>query len=307
LLDRGCSQKEVARTLGKSEGAISYELSENSRKGKPYDPEYAHLRAYQKRWHSKYQGKKIVSDSELRKTVEEYLLDDQSPELISERIERYHKDIPSVSPSVIRKYIASPYGRKIEAHREKLSKRYARRGGRKTSMEGKRMIGKRPRYINTRKRIGDAEGDFILSGRSGKGMLMNITDRKSRAPFLEKIYPVSIPNMERALGRIKKRFPEVRTLTLDNDLLFIHHKRLEERFGIRIYFCHKGSPWEKGSNENRNKIIRKYIPKRTDISKVSRYMISKLEAKLQGRFMKCLKAKSPKEVLEAHRKRKKKR
>lgn len=233
-------------------------------------------------------------------------MDDQSPEHVSKRILKYHKDLPYISGVSIRTYIKSPYGRRIEAHGNKVYRK--RRGKRKISKEiaDKRMIDKRPKYIKDRKRIGDTEGDFIAPGKSGEGMLFVVGDRKSRAPFLEKIYPVSIANVERAIGRIKKRFPELKTMTFDNDLLFIHHKRLERKFNVKIYFCHKHSPWEKGFVENRNKVIRRYIPKGSDISKYSRYYIQKLEEKLQRQFMKCLNYLMPKEILERHRKRKKK-
>lgn len=305
LLDKGYKQKEIAKALRKAESAISYELKTFTRKGRKYDAEYANLRAYQKRSSSKRDGKKIVRNKELRKLVEDFLLDDQSPEMISGRIKKHHKNVPSISGKVIRRFIASPYGRKIEAHRAKLKKKYARRKPRPSSMKGKRMITKRPKYINTRSRIGDCEGDFIVSGKSGAGMILNVTDRKSRAPFLEKIFPVSIKTMENGMRRIKKRFPEMKTLTLDNDLLFIHHKKLERILNIKIYFCHKHSPWEKGTNENRNKLMRKYIPKRSDISKISRRFIQKLEEKLQRRIMECLNHLTPDEVLIRHRKKKK--
>ncbi len=306
LLDKGYYQNEIARVLDKAESAVSYELKTYTRKGKVYDPDYANLRAYQRRRNGSYQGKKIVLDKNLRKLVEDYLLDDQSPEMISGRIENHHTELPCVSATIIRKFIASPYGRRIEAKRKRLQKKYRRHKDSRSSMEGKRMITKRPRYINERKRIGDAEGDFIVSGRSGEGMILNITDRKSRAPFFEKVYPVSIRTMENACRRIKKRFPELKTLTLDNDILFIHHKRLEQILKIKIYFCHKHSPWEKGTNENRNKVVRVYIPKRSDLSKISRYTITQLEEKLQRKIMKCLNYRTPTEVLEVHRKRKKK-
>lgn len=169
------------------------------------------------------------------------------------------------------------------------------------------MIDKRPLYIKDRKRVGDCEGDFIASGKGGEGLLFVCADRKSRAPFLEKIYPVSIRCVENAVSRIQKRFPELKTLTLDNDILFIHHKVLERKFHIKIYFCHSHSPWEKPLVENRNKIIRLYIPKGSDISRYSRKYIQKLEDKLQRRIMKCLDYKLPKEILAEHRKRKKKR
>lgn len=304
-MNREYKQKEIAKVLRKAESAISYELKTFTRKNRKYNAEYAILRAYQKRQGSKHDGKKIVSNKELRKLVEDFLLDDQSPEMISGRIKKHHKEVPSVSGKIIRRFIASVYGRRIEARRNRLKKKYAHKKPRPSSMEGKRMITKRPKYINNRSRIGDTEGDFIVSGKNGSGMILNVTDRKSRAPFLEKIFPVSIKTMENGMRRVKKRFPEMKTLTLDNDLLFIHHKKLEKILNMKIYFCHKHSPWEKGSNENRNKLMRKYIPKSSDISKISRKFIQKLEDKLQRRIMECLNHLTPKEILERRRKRKK--
>ena len=212
-----------------------------------------------------------------------------------------------MSGVTIRIYIKSVYGRRIEDHRNKV---YPKKRGKKKGIfriKDRRTIDKRPKYINERKRIGDAEGDFIAPGKTGEGLLFVCTDRKARAPFLEKIWPVSIPAVERAIARIKRRFPELKTLTFDNDLLFIHHKRLEQKFSIKIYFCHKYAAWEKGGVENRNKIIRTYIPKGSDISQYSRPYIRRLEEKLQRRIMKCLKYKTPKEMLVARRERKKKR
>ena len=242
----------------------------------------------------------------LQKTVDTYLLDDQSPEHISHRIKKYLKGLPYVSGVTIRTYIKSVHGRRIEAHRAKVYKK--RRGRRKIPQEitDKRMIDKRPLYIKDRKRIGDCEGDFIVSGKTGTGYLFVVADRRSRTPFLEKVLPVSIRTVENAIRRIKKRFPELKTLTFDNDLLFIHHKDMEKKFNIKVYFCHKHSPWEKGLVENRNKIIRRYIPKGSDLSQYTKKFIQKLEDKLQRQIMKCLDYRTPKEILEKYRKQKKK-
>ena len=297
--------KEIAKVIGVVPSTVWYELKKRTRKRRRYNAAHAQHRAYVKRKYSRTQGQTIATDTDLKKLVEDYLMDDQSPELISGRIKQHHKNVHRISGSAIRRYIASVYGRRIESHRAKVFRKYRNHGKKKVTIDGRRMISKRPKNINTRRRIGDAEGDFIVSGKSGNGIILNVTDRKSRAPFFEKINPVSVRAVERALGRIKKRFPELRTLTLDNDILFIHHKRLEKKFKITIYFCFPGRPYEKGSNENRNKIVRRYIPKGSDISKVSRRRISQLEEKLQRRIMKCLKYRTPVEILARHRKRKK--
>lgn len=297
--------EEIAKAIGVVPSAVWYELRTFTRKARSYNAAYAHLRAYTKRKYARAQGRTIALNPALRNVVEEYLMDDQSPEHVAERLKRYHKDLPGISGTLIRRYITSPYGRRIESHRAKVFKKKHRGGRKKTTLDGKRMISKRPLYINTRKRIGDAEGDFIVSGKGGSGIVLNVTDRKSRAPFFEKICPVSIPSVEQAVGRIKKRFPELTTLTLDNDILFLHHKRLERKFNIRIFFCYPGRPYEKGANENRNKIVRRYLRKGSDLSKIPRSRIKRLEEKLQRQIMKCLNYRTPGEVLVRHRKRKK--
>lgn len=243
---------------------------------------------------------------ELQKTIDAYLMDDQSPEHIAQRIKKYHPNLPYVSGVTIRAYIKSPYGRRIEAHRTKLCRRKPGRKKGTVRIRNKKMIDKRPKKINDRKRVGDMEGDFIASGKDGEGLLLVHTDRKLRYPLLEKIHPVSVRTLENAVGRMKKRYPEMQTVTWDNDILLICHKELEKKFGIKIYFCHPYKFWEKGGVENRNKIIRKYIPKGSDISRYSRAHIEKLEEKLQRRIMKCLNHRTPKEMIEIHRKRRKK-
>ena len=265
----------------------------------------AHHKAYVRRWQSKYQGMKIVSEPKLRDFVENELRQGESPCNISGRIGAHEKHLPHISKESIYRFILSPYGRRIEAWRKKhQSKRHHRRPLAEQLKE-RTFIDKRPKYINTRMRIGDTEADFIVSGKSGKGIILTMADRRSRAPFLEKVLPVSIPNVHRGFLRIKERFPELKTITTDNDLLLKQHKELEKLLGVRIYFCHPYHSWEKGTIENINKYIRKDIPKGSNISKYSRRFIQTVEEKLQRKIYKCMKYKRPCEVLEIYRKRKK--
>ncbi len=128
--------------------------------------------------------------------------------------------------------------------------------------------------------------------------------RKLRVVFIEQILRVDIKNVHKTFKRIKKRFPEIKTITTDNDLLLRRHKELEELLCVRIYFCDPYSSWQKGSIENANKNIRKYIPKGSDIARYSKYRIKKIEEKLNNRSMECLDFLTPYEVLEKHRHRK---
>jgi IS30 family transposase len=275
--------------------AIWYELTK-SRKRRSYDAEYAQHISYVRRKYSRAVGQKIALDRDLRKFVETHLLDDQSPEEISKRLRRIEKHLAYVSGSAIRRYIKSVYGRRIESHRAKIFKKKRHHRGAKPHILNKRLITERPSKINKRWGLGHMEGDFIVSGKSGIGIMLALRDRKVRKNLLERILPVSVRNVERALVRMKKRYPEMQTITFDNDILFLEHQRLERILGVRIYFCHVHSPGEKPSIENLNKDLRKYIRKGSDISKYSVYRIKKLEAKLNRRFMDVLGSLTPDEA-----------
>ena len=255
--------------------------------------------------HKRKEGKKIALDSILRTFVETHLMDDQSPEAVEGRLRHVEQNRGKVSAFAIRRFIDSPYGRRIEAHRKKIFKKKRRTRPPKARMDGKRMISRRPLRIAKRQGLGHMEGDFIVSGKSGKGIALTLTDRKVRRSLLERILPVSVANVERALVRMKKRYPEMQSITFDNDLLLLEHRRLEKTLGVILYFCHPRSPWEKPSIEHLNKILRRYIPKSSDISRYSKHFFKKLEARVNRRFMECLGFYTPNEAYECEKKRKK--
>jgi transposase, IS30 family len=267
-----------------------------------YDPAKAHHKAYVRRRKAKYQGRKIVHNEGLKKEVDTRLMDDQSPEAIAGYI-RKKRVLPSISKDAIYRYITSPYGRKIETHRFLRKRKRRGRRPRVLQIPDRTFISERPLYINERRRTGDAELDFIVSGKSGTGILLVVIDRKLRRCFLENILPVSIATMEKAAERIKKRYPEWRTATTDNDILLRRYTRLERSLSIRIFFCHPYHSWEKGTVENVNGVIRRDIPKGANLSRYSKYFVKRLEEKLNRRPMKCLGYKTPEEVLMIHRKR----
>ena len=287
--------------MGRAGSAIWNEMHRNQVNGK-YDPEKAHHKAYARRKYAKYQGKKIVHHEDLKKEVDWRLMDDQSPRAVARRITYREKHLPSISKNAIYRYIASVYGRNIETHRFLKKQRRRRRRASTKSLTNRTFIDKRPASINTKKHIGDTEGDFIVSGKTGRGILLTVVDRRSRAPFLERILPVTVPNMRRAFLRIKARFPEMKTMTTDNDILFARHEELAQLLQVKIYFCHPYHSWEKGTVENTNKVIRRDIPKGSDLSRYTKHFIRKLEAKLKRRPMEVLKDKTPQEVLDMYRK-----
>jgi IS30 family transposase len=243
-----------------------------------------------------------MNNLELRIFIETNLLNGQSPGAISGRIEHYRKDLPNVGKDTIYRFLRSPHGKLIGM----MLKTKKRPRGRKKlrKLEDRRFIDQRPKIIENRGRTGDTEGDFIVSGRNGHGILLAVTDRKLRISYLEIIHHISIDEVHQASLRIQKRFPEMKTLTLDNDILFRMHKTLEGLLRIKIYFCHPYHSWEKGSIENLNRYIRKYIPKGSDLSRYDNEYIKWLEIKCNERYMKCLKYATPEEKLKKYRERK---
>ena len=231
------------------------------------------------------------------------LNDGQSAEAIAGRLKHQEKHLPYVSKDTVYRYLKSPYGKLIGIKWKKKIK--PKKSRKVTKLKDRVFIDKRPKINEKRIRIGDLEADFIISGKSGKGVLLVAVCRKLRVAFLELILDVSIDETHSAFKRIKKRFSEMKTLTLDNDILFKMHKALEKLLDVKIYFCRPYHSWEKGGVENANMEIRKFIPKGSDLSKYDEEFIQSVEEHLNGRFMKCLKYKTPKEKLNESRKNKK--
>ena len=295
---KGKSRRFIAAKLGRSVSSISDEIRVNIVNGK-YNAEKAEHKARVRRQNSKLQCMKIAVDPNLKKFVTENILDDQSPEGISGRIKEVRKDLQYVSAKAIYKFVWSPHGRKIEKHL--YSKSVHKKGGPKrdttVSIDGRVMIDQRPKKVETRREFGHYEGDFIESGRDGRGSLLVIVERKTRYPFLKYLEDRTTANVNQAVKEMLGDNP-IESLTIDNDISFQKHQELSKLIEAEIFFCHPQSPHEKGTIENRNKAIRRYVKKRTDLSTISKETFAFVEEKLRNKFMKCLNFKTPKEVFE---------
>lgn len=283
--------------MNRSPNSISLEINNNS-VNNIYDPFKANLKSYVRRHNASFRGLKIVRNKELREFVETNLLDEQSPEAIAGRIRYQEKHLPNISKNTIYDFLDSPYGKLIKDARKK--RKYYKKRPKVNQLKDRIFIDKRPKIVEKRSRVGDVEADFIVSGKGGKGYLLVLVDRKIRIVFIEQVLDISIDNVHIAFQNIKSRFPEMKTMTLDNDILFKMHKTLKTLLNIPIYFCHPYHSWEKGTVENTNKCIRQYIPKGSDISRYSKEQIRLIESKCNNRFMKCLKYKFPQEKLQEY-------
>ena len=296
LSERGYSQRDISRALGRNVSTVSREVRYRKTKGR-YDPEKANGKARVIRQNSKYQGMKIVGNMELRSYVEAKLSQDWSPEAISGRIKEVERELKYVSAKGIYKFITSAYGaRYLRRLAYKGRKRKSVPPARAVKLKNRLFIDKRPKIVETRGRFGDWEGDFIVSGKNGSGALFVLHERKARYTIIRKMAAPSIAEVHRLLGEMTGGII-MNTLTLDNDILFRKHEEMSRVLDAPVYFCHPYHSWEKGGVENTNKLIRRYVPKRTDISKASDTYILEIETKLNTRPRKCLRFKTPLEVM----------
>lgn len=296
LRERGYGLREIAGVLERSPGTLSEEIKRNSTL-RHYDPEKAQHKAYVKRKYSKYQGMKIVGDNQLRTYVENRIRDEWSPEEIAGRLKEVDKEIKYVSRGAIYKFIYSVYGRLLEKHlRYRGRKRKPRSHAKVAQLKERIFIDQRPKIVEKRRRFGDWEGDFIVSGKNGKGILIVLHERKARYVLIRKLVGVTIEHVHQFIWEMTGGYV-VNTLTLDNDIVFKKHKELSRILGAPIYFCHPYHSWEKGGVENTNKLIRQYVPKRSDISQYADEYIQMIQDKLNNRPRKCIKYKTPLEVM----------
>jgi IS30 family transposase len=237
-------------------------------------------------------------DPELKKFVTQEIADDQSPEAIAGRLKYVETDIAYASTKAIYKFVHSPHGRTIEKHL--YSNAVKRTGGpargtRKVAIDGRIMIDKRPKIIEKRKEFGHFEGDFIESGKDGRGSLLVLVERKTRYPFLVYTEDKTTAHINALIAETLKGV-SVKSITFDNDISFQKHHDMSALLNAVVFFCQPYHSWEKGTVENRNRVVRRYVPKKTDLSTVSLQQFKVIETILRTRFMAVLNFKTPQEA-----------
>src|SRR4030042_4430222 len=218
------SLRFIAGKLERSVGSISEEIRGNNVNG-VYDAKKAHRKASTRRKNSKTQSLKVVSSPNLREFVETNIKDDQAPEGISGRIKNVEKGLPCVSPKAIYKFVYSVYGRQIEKHlyHNAVKKKGGPKRGKSVFIDGRITIDKRPKKVASRIEFGHYEGDFIESGKDGKGSLLVLVERKTRYPFIRYLENRGTATVNRATADLLNRLP-IGSLTIDNDISFQKHK-----------------------------------------------------------------------------------
>lgn len=281
LKDKGYSIRAIAKVLNRSPNTISYEL--NRIKG-IYKAKNAKIYTRIRLKNRRFQWSKIESNKKLKEYIISGLKNHWNPKEISGRMKLEKKPF-YVSKTAIYEWLR--YNRGQRHCKYLYSKRYYKKKYRKRTkrimIPNRISINERFVGADNRSRYGHWEEDTIVSNRSGSGALSVMIERKSRYVLIRKLRSMSsfehIDLLQENLSFLK-----VKSITFDNGIENKNHEDLD----IPTFFCDPYSSWQKGSVENVNKMIRRYIPKGTDISKVPDWYIQYIQNQIN---------KKPREIL----------
>jgi len=298
LLSTGMNQKDIAKHLSVSASTICRELKKNTGQ-RGYRHKQAHEMAVGRRHQASSHPKKMTNS--LIDMIEEKLTEKWSPEQIAGVLKSNHI---LISPESIYRHVWAnkKAGGLLYTHLRRRGKKYNHRGA-KTAGRGcipnRVDIQQRPAIVESKRRIGDWEGDTII-GAKQQGVILSLVDRKSKFTLLTKMdgkYANQVPEL---ITKCFKRLPKKvarHTITFDNGKEFSQHDKITKQTGLRCYFATPYHSWERGLNEHTNGLVRQYCPKGSNLTHYSDEDIQHVENQLNNRPRKVLQYRTPKEVI----------
>lgn len=299
------SYRQIGLILGRSPSTICREIHSKSCSRLNYRAVPAHRNA-KKTSRIPRRKRKLGTNIRLQEIVMQSLQLRWSPEQIAKNLKMMYPNDMSmhVSHETIYAY--------IYVHPRKHLKRkllfYLRRRHKYRRLRDKQRhkprpiqdfisIEERPSEVNERKIAGHWEGDLIM-GPGNASAIGTLVERTTRLTLLVKLKGKDGESVRKAFTRKFSHLPEKlkKSLTYDQGQEMAEHKLFTENTKIKVYFAHPHSPWERGTNENTNMLVRDFFPKGTDFSKVSVYRLNKVQDMLNGRPRKVLNWHSPKEA-----------
>ena len=275
-------------------------------------------RAHKAHWHARQQKKKqgrkrkMEMNAELKQFVLDKLKLRWSPEQIARELKRLYPDNMEMrlSHETIYRYVyVLPRGslkkelllylRQQKLYHRRTGKNQPRNKEKRGQIPEMISIEERPKEVEKRTIPGHWEGDLIL-GKWKRSALGTLVERTTRTTILVPLLNKDAVSVRKAFAQEMKKVPQQMklSLTYDQGREMSEHKLFTKNTKIKVYFAHPGSPWERGTNENTNGLIRQFFPKGTEFDKVSRTEIKQVQDMLNGRPRKSLNWKKPYEVFD---------
>jgi transposase, IS30 family len=303
-LARSCSARSIAKRLGRHHSAISREINNNGGREK-YRAVEAQLRSEALRARPK--PHKLAVSRRLHDAVNDGLASKWSPQQISARLRLDYPDDEGmrVSAETIYEclYLQARGALRTEltlALRTGRTRRANRSRGAVTrgKIPGMINISERPKDADDRAVPGFWEGDLII-GKGGRSQIATLVERSTRLTMLVRIpYDRTAERVALLLSKKMETLPEFlrKSVTWDQGKEMARHADFTVATGIDVYFCDPHSPWQRGSNENTNGLLRQYFPKGSDLSLHSQADLDKVAAELNGRPRETLGWRTPAEM-----------
>ena len=279
MLSSGANIRSVARELGRSHSSILSEIKRNSLGG-----EYQAIRANDLSSKRNVVSRRLnpLKDPATYSYVYDKLRSGWSPEEISGRSKRDNDGKAVICHETIYRYIYSPEGRKrglfeylVRQHR-KRRKWYGRRQYQR-GIPDRISLDLRPKYINSKKKFGHWEVDSV-EGKAHRKGIHTFLERKTRfyqAVLLENIdSEFGVKAQLTLFGSLPSKAR--RSSTFDNGRENYNHTKLNIHLGMKTYFCDPNSAWQKGANEHFNGVLRRYIPKKTDLTTLGQFELDEI-------------------------------
>lgn len=302
LKSKGKSLREIASILKRSPSTLSRELKRNA--PPIYTGYYLSHKAQgraERRKRESHQRQRLKNDF-IRQYVEKRLSLGWSPELIAGRLGIDHPNL-SISHEAIYQWVYQDAPHLIlslvRAHRKRKHRGYSRKH-KKSHIPERISIKKRPQTVLKRLHIGHWETDTISCRKSYQAIQVTV-ERKARYTKMAKLKTKSARAMSIALTRRLSRYPkELRlSITYDNGPENAEHMRTNKILGTSSYFCEPFHSYERGTVENTIGLVRRFLPKKTNLANISQDHLTKIEYWLNKRPRKCLGFKNPAEIFKA--------
>ena len=305
MAQRNMPASEIAERLGRHRSTIYRELKRN----RFTDTEWPDLNGYyatsadgmardrrRRLW-------KLVRDSELRDAVVDRLRAGWSPEQIAGRL-RYERHSTRVCHETIYRYAYGKDGEALQLYRYLPEHRRRRRPRRMRGRRGPQLpdrpaLRHRPVIVKDRKQFGHWEGDLVMFRKErGKANLTTLVERTTR-------FTVVLPNNDRrskpVMGQVVDGLATLprgarRSLTFDRGTEFSAWRELRDGLGADVWFCDPHSPWQRGTNENTNRRLRRYLPRTTDPLSIRRDELASITKRMNATPRKCLGYRTPGEA-----------
>lgn len=311
---------EIAKLLRRNKATIYREIGRGAVARLQYDlSEKITYRAhvgqaeYEKRGRNKERSLKIGRDKDLEEYIRVKLIDERfSPDAIIGGIKASGRKFTGmICTKTLYNYIdkgifSGISNKDLWQKRNKKRRKYRPVGRMSRTNRICRSIEKRPLAVEKRRDYGHWEGDTLKGPSGAKTSLITLTERKTREEIIIKVARASQEEIKAAFDGLERKYgnrfkSKFKSITFDNGVEFLDWRSLEISIlgkGRRttIYFAHSFSSWERGTNENHNRMIRRFIPKGTDIADLAESKINGIEDWMNNYPRKILAYKTPKQV-----------